>query len=178
MKYITAIQMWASFPTCAAKKNKAPYETKELEKLLHSHTTIITMMLLAILMLIQESAIAEQKSATEWRVSPRKAKILNPIVAEESSITQGTKLYQQECQECHGETGKGDGPEAADLDKSAKDFTNAEMWQQPDGAIYWKIRTGRRPMPGFKKSLTSDEIWHLTNFMRNSFGPKTKLSAK
>jgi mono/diheme cytochrome c family protein len=177
MKHITDNLKWVGIPICKAKKI-AIHESTESLKLVYSHTTFITMLLLAILMLIQDPVFAEQKSAKEWRVSPRKAKILNPILAEESSIALGTKLYLQECQECHGETGRGDGPEAADLDKSARDFTNEDMWGQADGAIYWKIRTGRRPMPGFKNLLSADEIWHLTNFMRNRFGPKIKLSAK
>jgi mono/diheme cytochrome c family protein len=108
----------------------------------------------------------------EWKVSPRKAKIKNPIAADAASVAQGKEIYVNECQNCHGETGKGDGPEAKDLDKEVKDFLTPGLWDQTDGAIRWKIRSGRRPMPSFKKMLSKEEIWHVTNYLRVTFGTK------
>lgn len=126
--------------------------------------------------LVQESALAAQDGSDEWRVSPRKARVANPIAAEESSIVLGKKLYLQECQQCHGETGKGDGPVAAALTKSAANLSSAEVLQQSDGAIYTKIRTGRSPMPSFKSHLTQEDVWHLVNFIRHDIGAPLKLS--
>jgi len=112
---------------------------------------------------------AKPAGSDEWRVSPRKAKIKNSIPSDELSIQQGKKVYQRECEECHGVSGKGDGPEAKKLDKTVPDFSNSKMWEQADGAIYWKIRTGRRPMPSFKKLLSKDEMWQVINYLRDDF---------
>lgn len=133
-------------------------------------------MAIACLILVQASALAAQQSADEWRVSPRKAKIENPVAAEDSSITLGKNLYLRECQQCHGESGKGDGPVSAALDKSAANLTSSDVLQQSDGAIYTKIRVGRSPMPSFKSHLSQEEVWHLINFIRHDIGSDIKLS--
>ncbi|WDE01287.1 c-type cytochrome [Thalassomonas actiniarum] len=119
-----------------------------------------------------ELVFAYQEKPAPWRVSARKAKIKNPIPIDEASVSMGKEIYQRECQECHGTNGNGDGPEAAKLDKMVKDFAEDGMWAQTDGAIYWKIRTGRRPMPGFKKLLSKEEIWHVINYVRHDFEPE------
>ena len=35
------------------------------------------------------------------------------------------------------------------------------------GDIAWKIANGRGPMPGWKKIITKEDIWHLTNFIQS-----------
>ena len=134
-------------------------------------------MAISFLILVQTSALAAQQSANNWRVSPRKAKIENPIAAEDASITLGKNLYLRECQQCHGESGKGDGPVSAALDKSAANLTSTGVLQQTDGAIYTKIRVGRSPMPSFKSHLSKEEIWHLINFIRHDIGSDIELSS-
>lgn len=124
------------------------------------------------LILIQTPATAEQERSNNWRVSPRLARIENPITADAGSVAMGKNLYLRECQQCHGPTGKGDGPVAAVLGKTVANLTSSEVLGQSDGAIYTKIRTGRSPMPSFKNHLAKEEIWHLTNFIRYEFGPK------
>jgi mono/diheme cytochrome c family protein len=113
---------------------------------------------------------AESTTGQKWRVPSRKAKKVNPITMAEESLAIGSKLYHQECLECHGKTGNGDGPEAANLEEGVTDFADSAVWQQSDGALYFKISVGRRPMPGFKKLLSGDERWHLINYVRNTFG--------
>ncbi len=134
------------------------------------------MVLLAGLNLIPNPAAAEPAHSKPWRVSPRLAAIGNPLTPDASSLAEAKTLYLRECSQCHGETGKGDGPIAAFLDKKAANLTSADFLGQPDGAIYTKIRTGRPPMPGFKNSLSKEDIWQLVNFIRSAFAPKNNLS--
>jgi mono/diheme cytochrome c family protein len=35
-----------------------------------------------------------------------------------------------------------------------------------DGEIFWKITTGRRPMPGFQNQLSDVQRWQLVNLLR------------
>ncbi len=128
------------------------------------------------LLLIQGSVLAEQTSSNKWKVSPRMARVDNPVTANVSSIDAGKKLYQQECQQCHGDTGKGDGPIAAALPNVAN-LVSPEVLKQSDGAIYSKIRTGRAAMPSLKDRLSKEEIWHLVNLIRSEFGAKNYLSS-
>ena len=134
----------------------------------------VSIVFLMVIAATSHSVSAQEKSQDGWRVSPRKAKIINPIPADDASLALGKKIYQRECLECHGKTGKGDGPEASELEKTVGDFTDPKMREQSDGAIFWKISTGRRPMPGFKKLLTDEERWHVINYIRLAFNSPKK----
>ena len=134
----------------------------------------VSIVFLMVITATSHSVSAQEKSQDGWRVSPRKAKIINPMPADDASLALGKKIYQRECLECHGKTGKGDGPEASELEKTVGDFTDPKMREQSDGAIFWKISTGRRPMPGFKKLLTDEERWHVINYIRLAFNSPKK----
>lgn len=132
------------------------------------------MVILVAISLVGPTVLAQdapKKDTGVWRVSPRKARMQNPIPANKPSIALGKKIYEKECLECHGKTGKGDGPEATDLEKEVGDFTDPKMWEQTDGALFWKTTIGRKPMPGFRKLLTKEERWHAVNYMR-TFAPR------
>jgi mono/diheme cytochrome c family protein len=72
-----------------------------------------------------------------------------------------------ECAQCHGEHGKGDGPEAAMHDPPPSNITDVRhMNTVTDGEIFYQISEGRKPMPSFKKRLTEDQRWGLVLFVR------------
>jgi mono/diheme cytochrome c family protein len=76
------------------------------------------------------------------------------------------------CAQCHGEQGKGDGPDAPMYDVVPTNFTDAHMMaEMTDGEIFWKVSEGRRPMPSFKKRLTEEQRWQVVNYLR-TFVPK------
>ena len=107
----------------------------------------------------------------QWKVPLHKSKITNPIPADEVSIALGKEIFSRECVSCHGATGKGDGSAANALSKKVSDLTNPKMWRQTDGALFYKTKIGRRPMPSYKELLMEDEIWHVVNYMR-TLAPK------
>jgi mono/diheme cytochrome c family protein len=102
----------------------------------------------------------------EWKAPARAAKKPNPIPADENSIAAGKIVYIKECLSCHGTTGKGDGPAAKALDKKPGDLSNPKMWEQTDGALFWKITTGNKPMASFEKLLTEEQRWNVINYVR------------
>lgn len=102
----------------------------------------------------------------EWKAPERAAKKKNPIPADDNSIAAGKIVYTKECLSCHGTTGKGDGPAAKDLKKSPGDLSNPKMWEQTDGALFWKITTGRTPMASYEKLLTEEQRWNVINYSR------------
>ena len=104
--------------------------------------------------------------AGEW-VAPKSADaIVNPLKDDQSSIAEGKKLYGQLCGVCHGDKGKGDGIAAAGLNPKPADHTSEKVQIQTDGAIFWKLNTGRPPMAGYEKQLTDHQRWALVNFIR------------
>lgn len=104
---------------------------------------------------------------SEWRVPSIAARTRNPIAADAASLKQGRELWAAQCAQCHGQAGRGDGPEARKLDRKTPDFGDPELLpSQTDGELYRKISIGRRPMPGYGKTLTDAQRWHLVNHMR------------
>ena len=125
----------------------------------------------ALLGLIVVAAWAQDGGGDQWEAPARAARKKNPIAADEKSLTLGKTLYIRECRSCHGDGGKGDGPSAKDLTKPAGDLTSLKVWKQSDGALFWKITEGRKPMPSFDKLLNDDERWHVINYL-HAFAPK------
>ena len=105
---------------------------------------------------------------SNWTVPESANNKANPVKADKSSLGMGKTLWQKHCASCHGKSGLGDGPKAAQLDTHAGDFTSAAFQRQTDGALFYKTDEGRDDMPGFKKKIPDDEdIWHLVNYMRS-----------
>lgn len=73
----------------------------------------------------------------------------------------GQPLYQTHCAECHGEDGNGVIPEARNF--GDVDFMRGET----PAMFYAAITEGRGEMPGFKDTLTSDEIWDAVYYVWN-----------
>lgn len=98
---------------------------------------------------------------------PAEAKLLqNPLKMDGRTVERGQKLFQRYCLPCHGETGAADGKLARKLGYKPANLTLAEMNQLSDGELFWKISTGRKPMPEFAKQLSGRERWDLVSFVR------------
>lgn len=102
----------------------------------------------------------------EWKAPTTADSKKNPLTADVATLEAGKKIYASECLSCHGKKGKGDGASAKDLDIPAGDFTKATTQGQSDGALYWKVSKGRKPMPSFKKKLNETQIWQSIVYMR------------
>ncbi len=123
--------------------------------------------LIGVIVLLQSYLSAQQSGKWVAPESARQKK--NPVSLDQASIEAGKKLYVKECLSCHGKKGEGDGPKAAELEKEPGDFTTDEFQKQSDGAIFWKITQGRKPMASFKKEFTDEQRWQLVNYIR-TFG--------
>jgi mono/diheme cytochrome c family protein len=66
------------------------------------------------------------------------------------------------CDECHGPDG------FAQNASNAPDLNSPEIWNQTDGAIFWKIKSRKHGMPGSKK-LSKVDVWNLTNYLRSEY---------
>jgi mono/diheme cytochrome c family protein len=103
-----------------------------------------------------------------WVVPEEVKKLKNPIAPSESTLKAARGIYMDECAQCHGERGKGDGPEAAMHDPPPADITDARhMNTVTDGELFYQISEGRKPMPSFKKRLTEDQRWGLVLLARS-----------
>lgn len=96
-------------------------------------------------------------------------KMPNPIKATESSVTQGRQHFQTFCTPCHGPEAKGGttGPVATKFIPTP-DLTNPELQRQrTDGYWHSYIVVGGAVMPAYGEALSSQEAWHLVNYLRS-----------
>ena len=90
-------------------------------------------------------------------------------------LTRGKELYvQAKCFQCHGDSGKGDGPSAGELRDDLKfpirpaDFTKGQFKGGGDVRdIYRTMTTGLdgTPMPSFVDSMKDDERWAISYYV-------------
>jgi mono/diheme cytochrome c family protein len=107
-----------------------------------------------------------------WVVPEEVKKLKNPLPPSESTLKAARKIYMDECAQCHGEHGKGDGPEATMHSLTPADLTDARhMNTVTDGEIFYQISEGRKPMPSFKKRLAEDQRWGLVLLVRSFSAP-------
>jgi mono/diheme cytochrome c family protein len=113
------------------------------------------------------SVAAYHKTNDPWPVPDKYLKMPNPVKSDAESVANGKELWAKNCQSCHGKSGKGDGPKAAQLKTTPEDLSKAEIQKQPDGAFFYKTSEGREDMPSFKKKIPDQEdIWALVNYLR------------
>ena len=97
----------------------------------------------------------------------------NPVALSDTVIAKSKTAYDENCVQCHGVEGKGDGPMSGMLKKKPADLTNPKtLVGLTDGEIYWIITKGEDPMPGFDGKLTDEERWGLAHLMRNMSNTK------
>jgi mono/diheme cytochrome c family protein len=105
--------------------------------------------------------------AAEWAVPSAASQVVNPAAGAPIALTRGKKLYAQYCITCHGATGTGDGAGAAGLDPKPRSFADPAVVAESDGALYWKITTGRGSMPPWKGIIPERQIWETITYMRS-----------
>ncbi|MGB2667472.1 MAG: cytochrome c [Candidatus Acidiferrum sp.] len=102
----------------------------------------------------------------------------NPLTASPANLAAAKEIYGARCEDCHGEKGKGDGPDAMMYDPTPSDLTDAvRMNKLTDGEIFYQITEGRKPMPSFRKKLSDEQRWQLVLFVRSLPGAPTAQPA-
>jgi mono/diheme cytochrome c family protein len=142
----------------------------------HSVRTAIWLLSLSLVMVIAAISpvvsIAEPHGKNDWPVPEEAKKMPNPVPRTDAALAAAKEIFNDQCASCHGEGGKGDGPDAPMYSVKPADLTDAHMGSEmTDGEIFYKISEGRKPMPTFKKTLTDEQRWQLVHYVR-AFAPK------
>lgn len=84
-------------------------------------------------------------------------------------INQGARLYRENCVECHGSLGEGNGSRAGELSAVPTNFTDqALMAERSLSQLYEAINAGVPPdMPGFETWLSDEQRWALAAYLRS-----------
>ena len=99
-----------------------------------------------------------------WAAPARASAKKNPVSADAASIGRGKAVYTAECLTCHGPSGKGDGPQAAQLETNPGNLT--KLQGQSPGALFWKVSEGKKPMPTFSTKLSEQQRWDVVNYIQ------------
>ena len=124
--------------------------------------------LLGILTVLPASALITVSggSTEKWSAPAAETRKRNPIASNESSVTAGQKVYLKRCVGCHGKTGNGDGPDAADLGIHPAKLSDPVIREETDGELFWKITVGKKPMPNYGTRLSPTDRWNVINYLR------------
>jgi mono/diheme cytochrome c family protein len=136
---------------------------------------LFAVLLLVICFLVVRWLIEQNKP---WVVPTEYKTLKNPLLSTDFNLSSARQIYRDECAQCHGERGQGDGPEARSHYPLPADLTDAgRMATIKDGEIFYQITAGRRPMPSYKNRLTQDQRWQLVLLVRSfAHSPATKPS--
>jgi mono/diheme cytochrome c family protein len=93
----------------------------------------------------------------------------NPVKPSPESVNVGRQHYVTFCAPCHGPAAKGavSGLVATKFIPTP-DLTNADLQRQrTDGYWHSYIVAGGAVMPAYGEALSSEEAWHVVNFLRS-----------
>jgi mono/diheme cytochrome c family protein len=110
----------------------------------------------------------------QWKIPEEAKRRQNPIQPSTAALAAARAIYLDKCVQCHGETGKGDGPDAAMYYPAPATLTDAKRLNSvTDGELFYQISEGRKPMPAFKKRLTEEQRWQLVLLVRSFAAPES-----
>jgi mono/diheme cytochrome c family protein len=129
-----------------------------------ARTTYCTGLIVALL--TAASLTKADDDSARWVAPPDARKVQNPIKPTPETLAEGAHLFKLNCAGCHGVKGDGNGAAAEGLPKKPANFTDVKMMKEAtDGELFWKITTGRPPMPTWE-SLPENQRWELVNYIR------------
>src|SRR5207237_1761035 len=102
------------------------------------------------------------------------ANIRDPVPPDDRSLAVGRDIYAADCETCHGETGRGDGPTGLRLVPRPADLRiHTAPGVHTDGELFYWVGYGfpNSAMPAWKKlGLTDEQVWSVINYARATFG--------
>lgn len=101
-----------------------------------------------------------------WKAPAEADTIKSPFTFSPEVIKEGEKLFSTYCVSCHGKTGLGDGSPGKFKVEPAN-FHSKRVADQTDGALFWKLSTGRGiSMPSYKAVFSEEKRWQLIAYIR------------
>jgi mono/diheme cytochrome c family protein len=100
----------------------------------------------------------------------------NPFPASPESIAEGNRRYRNaDCAICHGKSGDGKGILAKDINMDLHNWRDRSVQTGfTDGDLFYIIDKGkgssRGKMPAYHDQETSEQIWHMVNYVRSFAG--------
>jgi mono/diheme cytochrome c family protein len=134
--------------------------------ILQSRFRLSVAVLFTILIASALVALSVEQSKAKWSAPAAEAQKKNPVAATESALAAGQNIYSKTCVMCHGKTGDADGTAVIELNIHPAKLSDPKLATESDGSLFWKITTGKNPMPAFGKRFPETDRWNLVNYIR------------
>jgi mono/diheme cytochrome c family protein len=118
-----------------------------------------------------KGTVAVGKASFKYNINPDSASawsgVASPIaVGDAKSIEQGQKLYQANCQHCHGEQGDGKGPVGLKY-KGVPNYHSPAYRTKTRGDIYHTISYGRGAMRSHAAQVDPVDRWKIAEYIKD-----------
>ncbi len=118
--------------------------------------------------------IGQKRVQPRWIVAPQEFRDKFHGVAEKTDVNAssfanaGRGIYMQNCAQCHGVTGKGNGSVSMTMQKKPANFTRPFYAGYDDATWYWRISEGvpGTRMPRWAKTLSDEDMAYLVAFLK------------
>lgn len=103
---------------------------------------------------------------------PGQGSPVNPVEADAISIERGRVLFTQNCVQCHGPNGEGNGIIGGAIVWVPANLTSDVVQTKADGALFLSISNGIQGadgqihMPALNENLTVRDRWDVVNYIR------------
>jgi len=114
-------------------------------------------------------SVTHRTATLVQRIATAAGGALDPFPARPPSLVRGAAVYREQCIQCHGASGRGDGPKAAHLTgpKAADLGDRVELATVSPLDMYRKIAIGvlGTGMPEYAAALSSEDRWAVTAYI-------------
>ena len=114
-------------------------------------------------------SVGSRAAALVQRIATSVGGALDPFPTRPPTLARGAAVYREQCIQCHGATGRGDGPKAKGMvgPPPADLGDRAELATVSPVDMYRKIAIGIEGtgMPEYAHSLSSDDRWAVTTYV-------------
>lgn len=122
----------------------------------------------------QEKTESSSVYAELEKAPPKYRAKANPFVKDKQAVPAGKVLFEEHCEECHGENALGT--------KKAPSLRAPEVQSAPPGSVFWILTNGvvRKGMPVWSK-LPEPQRWQLVTYVQSlgaAEAPDNKTTGK
>jgi mono/diheme cytochrome c family protein len=119
--------------------------------------------------LLPPDSVAARAGALIKRITTATGAALDPYPAQPPSLGRGAAVFNEQCIQCHGATGRGDGPKARHLEgpppADLADRTSMADVSPVDAYRKVTIGVAGTAMPEFEESLSPEDRWAVATYV-------------
>jgi high-affinity iron transporter len=118
---------------------------------------------------VPPDSVASRAGALIKRITTATGAALDPYPTQPPSLARGAAVFKEQCTQCHGATGHGDGPKAKHLEgpppADLADRTSMADVSPVDAYRKVTIGVAGTAMPEFEESLSPEDRWAVALYI-------------